>query len=64
MFSLRIRKSILFAPVELRSIDGVQFVAKFLLRGEVFGSRFGRVVGQLAIKTMVTELSRLLGIGL
>ncbi len=49
---------------ELRSIDGVQLVAKFFLRGEVFRSRFGRVVGQLAIKTMVTELSRLLGIGL
>ena len=25
---------------ELRSIDGVQLVAKFFLRGEVFGSRF------------------------
>src|SRR6266699_5190965 len=48
---------------ELRSIDGVQLVAKFFLRGEVFGSRLSRVVGQLAIKTMVTELSRLLGIG-
>jgi hypothetical protein len=48
----------------LRPIDGVQLVAKFFLRGEVFGSRFRRVIGQLAIKTMVSELSRLLGIGL
>src|SRR4029077_8493465 len=49
---------------ELRWIDGVQLVAKFFLCGEVFRSRFGRIVGQLAIKTMVTELSRLLGTGL
>ena len=65
MFSFRIRKSTLFASGQrLPSIDGVQLVAKFFLRGEVFGSRLGRVIGQLAIETMVTELSRLLGIGL
>jgi len=49
---------------QLRSVDGVQPVAKFLLRREVLRSRLRRVVGQLAIETMVTELSRLLRIGL
>ncbi len=47
---------------ELGSVDRVQLVAKFFLRGEVFASRFGRVISQLAVKAMIAEFGRLLGI--
>ena len=48
---------------KLRSVNGSYLLPKFFLRGEVFGLRFTRVIGQLAIKTVVTEVGRLFGIG-